>query len=334
MSSVNVYRGNIINVETECIVCPATPALMPGSGVSRNIYYIAGEELYNYCLEKQYNLELGHAVETPAFNIPVKYIIHTLGPYWYGGYEGEAKALASCYIESLKLAISLGLSSIAFPAISTGNGKYPISEASEIAVGTVKSFLDNHPEVDLTVQLICYDDDTLIKYRKANMKEDIDVVKYLKRKEVKVTNMELTREEKSLARKGLFKKELSQEKTNRVVYSVLKRITAKKKNLMLLGIKMTTKRITSKTCDSHNGKKGPYITLDTVTDIHISEKKKGPFYFPEKISFVVHPYAYTKEEDEEKEQIVNAAKNNTQDVQPEKIEPAKKVNIEEELLNL
>lgn len=333
MSEIFIYRGNLVNVETDCIVCPANSSMMPGAGVNRVIFYAAGDELYNYCqgLER---IEPGKAVATPAFNIPVKHIIHTVGPYWHGGYEGEAKILASCYIECMKKAVELGMKSIAFPAISTGNGKYPMREASEIAVYSVKSFLQNHPDVDMNVYMMCFTDDALMKFRNANMATNMDIVKYLKRKDIKITDLELTKEEKSLAKKKLFKKERTQEQTNKTVYAVLRRIAKKRRNLIILSSKMTKDRITTKTCDAHEGRTGPYITLDTVENVDIKEVKKGISMVPTTISFVVKPYAYTKEDPavvQEQQEAELRAKIASGEVEaPEEI---KMVNIEEELLN-
>lgn len=333
MSEIFIYRGNLVNVESDCIVCPANSSLMPGGGVNRTIFYAAGDDLYNYCqgLER---VEPGKAIATPGFNIPVKHIIHTVGPYWHGGYEGEAKTLASCYIECMKLAVSLGMTSIAFPAISTGAGKYPVKEASEIAVYSVKSFLQNHPDVDIKVYMMCFTDDVLMRFRNANMAKNMDVVKYLKRKNIVITDYELTKDEISLARKKLFKKERTKEQTNKTVYAVLRRIVKKRRHLILLGSKMTKDRITSKTCDAHEGRTGPYITLDTVENIEIKEIKKGLFMVPTTISFVVKPYAYTKEDPavvQEQQEAELRAKIASGEIEaPEEV---KMVNIEEELLN-
>lgn len=333
MSEIFIYRGNLVNVEADCIVCPANSSLMPGAGVNRVVFYAAGDDLYNYCqnLEK---VEPGKAVTTPGFNIPVKYIIHTVGPYWHGGYEGEAKILASCYIECMKKAVELGMKSIAFPALSTGNGKYPIREAAEIAVYSVKSFLQNHPDVNMDVYMMCFTDDALIKFRNANMATNMDIVKYLKRKDIKITDMELTKDEVSLAKKKLFKKERTKEQTDKTVYAVLRRIAKKRKNLIVLGSKMTKDRITAKTCDAHDGRTGPYITLDTVENIEIKEIKKGLFMVPTTISFVVRPYAYTKEDPavvQEQQEAELRAKIASGEIEaPEEV---KMVNIEEELLN-
>lgn len=331
MSNVSVYRGNIINSEAECIVNPATPNLMPGAGVNRTIFYSAGDKLYNYCMELNTTLELGQAIATPSFDAPVECIIHVLGPYWYGGYEGEAKALASCYIESLKIMMDKGYHSIAFPAISTGNGKYPVREAAEIAVFTVKNFIENHPDYDIEVYLMCYDDETLVRYRNANVAENIDILKYLKRKEIHV-NTKFIKSEISLARPSLFKKELNKEQEDRLVYTVLKRIVAKKKNLMLLSNKLSKDRITLKTCDAHNGKRGPYVTLDTVENVHVEYTKKGLFKHPEAISFVIHPYAYKVQEilDDHQDDVATVNKKKKENKPVQKIE----VNLEEELKNL
>lgn len=332
MSEVFIYRGNLINADTDCIVNPANSLLMPAEGVNRTIFYSAGDELYNCCMNMD-NVNLGEACATPGFNIPVKNIIHTVAPYWYGGYENEAAILASCYVNSLKLAVSLGLKSIAFPALSTGNGHYPVKEAAEIAIYSIKSFLQNHPDVDIKVYMMCYTDKTLFCFRDANIATDLDILKYLKRKNIKINKMKLTKEESVLVKKSIFKKDVSQEKIDKMLYSVLQRITSKKKSLILLSSKMTKDKITSKTCKKHKDKKGPYVTLDTVKGLQIHEVKRGPFLVPESVSFIIEPYAYLN--DQNKEQVSSTDKkaffNETQNREEKK--PVY-ISIEDELLVL
>lgn len=327
MSELQVLRGNIIDVGASCIVCPTNSSLMPGPGIDRSVFFTAGDGLYNYCLkyrEENGPVPVGHAIATPAFEIPANHIIHTVGPYWHGGFEGEAKLLASCYVECMKLAEKLGVDSIAFPTISTGSGRYPLKEAGEIAVYTLKSYLANHPDFNVTVYLMCFSDDALVIFKDATQNNDINILRYLNRKEIKI-NVELYKSEVSMAKRGLFKKALKEEELNRVVYSVLKRIVAKHKNLILLSPKIKKSDIGPKIVNNHNGRTGPYITLDTVSDIHIEEVKKGLSATPKSISFVIHPFAYIKEE------LPADNNNKVQDLKNKDTEPKVLVNVEEQL---
>ena len=95
-------------------------------------------------------------------------MIHTVGPIWRGGTQGEADLLASCYRKSLELADANGIRTLAFPAISTGIYGYPLSQATKIAVGTVKTYLENHPQTIITeITFVCFDDATVRVYEQA-----------------------------------------------------------------------------------------------------------------------------------------------------------------------
>jgi len=138
---VEIVLGDITNQsDIEAIVNSANRELSPGGGVSGAIHKKAGPQLYEYA-KKFAPIKVGEAVITPAFNLPNKYVIHTLGPV-YGIDKPEEKLLEQCYISCLKLANDNSISSVAFPSISTGIFGYPIEEASITAINTVMKNLD------------------------------------------------------------------------------------------------------------------------------------------------------------------------------------------------
>jgi O-acetyl-ADP-ribose deacetylase (regulator of RNase III) len=108
----------------------------------------------------------GQAKITKAYRLPARHVIHTVGPVWRGGSRGEAKLLASCYRESLQLAVENGVRTIAFPAISCGVYGYPLNEAAKIAVREAKDFLA-HNDILEKVFLVCYGDESCDAYYRA-----------------------------------------------------------------------------------------------------------------------------------------------------------------------
>jgi O-acetyl-ADP-ribose deacetylase (regulator of RNase III) len=152
--------GDITRFDGDAVVNAANAALRRGSGVCGAIFAAAGPELDAACAAMG-RCETGDAVATPGFELPARWIIHTVGPVWRGGMSDEATQLASCYRRSLVVAADLGASSIAFPAISTGVFGYPPAEAARLAVNTVRS-------AEITVDrvvLMAYDEETYERYR-------------------------------------------------------------------------------------------------------------------------------------------------------------------------
>lgn len=146
----------------------ATPAanasLQGGGGVDGAIHYAAGSELLAACRTIG-GCPTGEARITPGFALKARWIIHTAGPIWKGGDRGESELLAACYRNSLALAAERGIRPIAFPAISTGAYSYPLKEATEIAVATVREALSQRPVFD-DVVFCCYSREDFATYKK------------------------------------------------------------------------------------------------------------------------------------------------------------------------
>jgi len=153
---VCLVQGDITEIDTDAIVNAANPTLMGGGGVDGAIHRKGGLKILEECkriraMEWPGGLPTGKAVMTSGGNLKAKYVIHTVGPVWRGGARGEPELLAEAYRNSLKLAVSNGLKTIAFPSISTGAYGYPIEKASRIAVATVKEFLEKENKLDKVV---------------------------------------------------------------------------------------------------------------------------------------------------------------------------------------
>jgi O-acetyl-ADP-ribose deacetylase (regulator of RNase III) len=148
-----LIQGDITDLDADAIVNAANPSLMGGGGVDGAIHRRGGPKILEECkriraTEYPDGLPTGKAVITSGGNLKAKYVIHTVGPVWHGGTQGEPTLLAEAYRNSLKLAVSKGLKTIAFPSISTGAYGYPIEKASPIAISTVKEFLEKEDKLD------------------------------------------------------------------------------------------------------------------------------------------------------------------------------------------
>lgn len=160
---IRLQRGDITKSPAEAIVNAANSELLPGGGVCGAIHRAAGPTVAEECRRissERGPLSHGEAVTTTAGNLSAKYVIHTVGPVWHGGNHGEARALANCHQESMRVADELKLSSIAFPAISTGIFGYPVDQAAWVAIPTLIESLRSARNLVL-VFLILFDKQTL-----------------------------------------------------------------------------------------------------------------------------------------------------------------------------
>jgi O-acetyl-ADP-ribose deacetylase (regulator of RNase III) len=145
MSGIQIIEGDITELAVDALVNAANETLLGGGGVDGAIHRAAGPRLLAACraiaqIRPNVRCPTGQARITPGFDLAAKFVIHTVGPVWHGGARGEAEQLASCYRESLRLALANGLRSIAFPAISCGVYGYPLEAAAIIAVREVRAW--------------------------------------------------------------------------------------------------------------------------------------------------------------------------------------------------
>lgn len=138
--TLRAWRGDITALAVDAVVNAANSSLLGGSGVDGAIHRAAGPQLREYC-SKLGGCAVGEARLSPGFGLPARYIIHTVGPIWRGGAQGEPEQLAACYRNSLALAEQHQLQSLAFPAISCGIYGYPLEAAARIAVRELRSGL-------------------------------------------------------------------------------------------------------------------------------------------------------------------------------------------------
>ena len=155
MGRIEIVRGDITQLSTDAIVNAANNSLLGGGGVDGAIHKAAGSGLLRSC-EMLNGCKTGEAKITPGYNLPAKFVIHTAGPVWKDGCHHERELLASCYLQSLRLAVQNNLSSIAFPNISTGIYGFPKEAAAITAVETVGDFLLRHPEIGQVI-FCCFD---------------------------------------------------------------------------------------------------------------------------------------------------------------------------------
>jgi O-acetyl-ADP-ribose deacetylase (regulator of RNase III) len=162
---MRAHAADITTLALDAIVNAANSRLIRGGGVDGAIHRAAGPELQEE-LNTIGGCPTGQAVITRAYRLPARRIIHTVGPVWRGGNQGEAELLASCYRSSLALAVGHGLKTVAFPAISTGIYGYPLEDATTIAVTTVADVLQGQAAIDQVV-FCCFGDEALATYERA-----------------------------------------------------------------------------------------------------------------------------------------------------------------------
>lgn len=168
--SLRVVRGDITTLRMDCIVNAANERMLGGGGVDGTIHRAAGKELLGACrsvseVRPGVRCPTGEARITPGFNLPARFVIHTVGPVWQGGTHGEPDLLMNCYMNSLLLANENGIQTIAFPNISTGVYGYPKDQAAEIAVSSVREFRRADKALE-EIKFCCFDEENFRLYEK------------------------------------------------------------------------------------------------------------------------------------------------------------------------
>jgi len=163
---IEIEKGDITKLKVDAIVNAANSSLMGGGGVDGAIHRAGGPVILEECkkiIAARGQCPTGEAVITSGGNLPAKFVIHTVGPVWENGKNNEPELLATCYKNSLQLAVSNKLYTIAFPNISTGVYGYPKKEAAVIAIKTVNDFLQHNQDMR-KVYFVCFDEENFLLY--------------------------------------------------------------------------------------------------------------------------------------------------------------------------
>ena len=163
MKKIEIHQGDITSLEVDALVNAANNSLLGGGGVDGAIHRAAGPGLLDECRTLN-GCETGEAKITSAYNLPCKFVIHTVGPVWEGGQKGEELLLANAYRNSLRIAANIKLNSIAFPNISTGIYGFPKDQAASIAISEVMAHLETETSIEKVIFSIL-DKDNLEIYR-------------------------------------------------------------------------------------------------------------------------------------------------------------------------
>ena len=163
INAITAIKADITTLAVDAIVNAANSSLLGGGGVDGAIHRAAGAGLVHEC-RLLGGCRTGEAKMTQGHHLPANHVIHTVGPVWRGGTQGEPQLLASCYRQSIELAASAGLRSIAFPGISTGIYGYPVELAARTALASVRGKLAEHPVIEEVV-FCCFSDADLLVYQ-------------------------------------------------------------------------------------------------------------------------------------------------------------------------
>ena len=163
ISIIEIVKADITKLNVDAIVNAANSSLLGGGGVDGAIHRAAGPKLLEEC-KKLNGCKTGEAKITKGYNLQSKFVIHAVGPIWNGGNYNEDELLTNCYLNSLKLAVENKIKTIAFPAISTGVYSFPLERAAQIAIKTVKKFIQSDKSIEKII-FVCFDDRTYQTYK-------------------------------------------------------------------------------------------------------------------------------------------------------------------------
>lgn len=158
---IEIITADITTLNTDAIVNAANETLLGGGGVDGAIHRAAGPGLLAYCRTLN-GCPTGAARITPGFNLPARWVVHTVGPVWHGGHRGEAELLGDCYRHVFEVAAEHGIRSIAFPGISTGVYGYPKEQAAAIALGAMRAWEARFERI----VACCFSADDAVRYRR------------------------------------------------------------------------------------------------------------------------------------------------------------------------
>jgi O-acetyl-ADP-ribose deacetylase (regulator of RNase III) len=161
-TKIEAIQANIVTLDVDAIVNAANSSLLGGGGVDGAIHRAAGTELVAECMMLN-GCETGQAKITKGYKLKARHVIHTVGPVWHGGGNGEPELLCNCYENSLKLATEHGLKSVAFPCISTGVYRFPADQAAEIAVQAVRDYLNVSTTLERVI-FCCFSEEDFKRY--------------------------------------------------------------------------------------------------------------------------------------------------------------------------
>lgn len=162
INRLEIVKGDITKQAVDAIVNAANTSLLGGGGVDGAIHRAAGPELLMECREL-HGCKTGQAKITKGYKLPAKWVIHTVGPIWHGGNNGEDGLLAACYRNSLELSVMNSIKTIAFPSISTGAYRFPVERAAKIAINEIRNFLGTDASIE-KVLVVCFDEGTFQAY--------------------------------------------------------------------------------------------------------------------------------------------------------------------------